>query len=215
MLSKEYFKDLKSQIIRPVVKRFCNKIDPNSLTKIGLCLGIMAGASFMFGKITYAIMFMILSGIFDNLDGELARGCERETKLGKFLDSTYDRVVDSAIILGITWHVAVTTENSVFWLFDNFILSNNFIWLLGTSAIFFSFLVSYIRALGEKEGKSATLGVADRGGRFFLIFIFTLMEIFIAKGLIIYGILLVAILSLHTVWQRYKFVSKALKQDSG
>lgn len=212
MLSKDELKNLKSQIIGPIVKRFCNKIDPNSLTKTGLYLGIVAGIFFMFGNIKCAALFMILSGIFDNLDGELARKCKGTTKLGKFLDSTYDRIVDFSLIFGITIYLAIL--NIPLYPFK-FILSDNLIWSLGIFAIFSSLLVSYIRALGEKEGISATLGIADRGGRFFLIFIFALMEIFVAEGLIIYGILFVAILSLHTVWQRYEFISKKLKQNSG
>jgi len=213
LLSKKYFKDLKSQIIGPVVKRFCNKIDPNSLTKIGLYLGIAAGIFFMFGNIEHAALFMILSGVFDNLDGELARECKKSTRFGKFLDSTCDRIVDFSIIFGITWYIAVS--DILFWPFNNLVLSDNLTWALGVIAIFSSSLVSYLRSLGEKEKINATLGLADRGGRFFLIFIFTLMEIFVAEGLIIYGILFVTILSSHTAWQRYKFIRKKLEQNSG
>ena len=213
MLLKEYLKDLKSQIVRPFVKKFCNKLNPNIVTKAGLCLGITAGILFIFGEFIYAVVLMVFSGVFDLLDGELARECKKSTEFGKFLDSTCDRIVDFAMILGITWHI--TVADTSLWLFNNFVLSNNLIWLLGTSAIFFSFLVSYIRALGERGKINATLGLADRGGRFFLIFIFALMEIFVAEGLIIYGVLFVTILSLHTVWQRYSFISKKLKQNSG
>ena len=54
------------------------------------------------GNFTAGILFLILSGIGDLLDGAVARATDTVSDFGAFLDSTLDRYVDTLIFLGIS-----------------------------------------------------------------------------------------------------------------
>ena len=88
--------------------RFLGRVNPNALTFLSLLLGIMAGISFVLTRQS-SLFFLIgggltaLSGIADSLDGIVARMYAKETKTGDFLDHFADRLVDVAILAGLTF----------------------------------------------------------------------------------------------------------------
>lgn len=93
-----------SKVARPVLV-FMRRvgITPNELTLGSLVLTVAAGTLFGFGLTGWAIVVLVLGGLMDVLDGELARLTNSQTPLGSFLDSICDHYGDLALYLGFLW----------------------------------------------------------------------------------------------------------------
>lgn len=77
------------------------RINPNLLTFIGFLITVYAAIQLARGKFLEAGLIIILAGIFDILDGRVARITNSVTKFGAFFDSVLDRYSDIAIFLGL------------------------------------------------------------------------------------------------------------------
>jgi len=77
------------------------RINPNLLTFIGFLITLYAAVQLARGKFLAAGLIIILAGIFDILDGRVARITNSVTKFGAFFDSVLDRYSDIAIFLGL------------------------------------------------------------------------------------------------------------------
>ena len=92
---------------------------------------------------------MLVFGIFDLFDGTLARATGRATKLGAFLDSTFDRAGEAIVYIGIAaGSLAGDYPQDA---------------ILAASAMGASFLVSYTRAKSESLGFTSGTGMAAIG----------------------------------------------------
>ena len=78
-------------------------ISANLATVAGLAAGIGAGISFAAGSPGWGILLLAISATLDALDGALARESGQPTLLGGVSDLVADRVVESAVIIGIAW----------------------------------------------------------------------------------------------------------------
>ncbi|MEM2085917.1 MAG: CDP-alcohol phosphatidyltransferase family protein, partial [Archaeoglobaceae archaeon] len=106
MLSK--FKLEVTEKLTPVGRFIGKMLTPNQITFIGLILGLFAFISIFYGIILLGAIFVLLSGVFDLLDGLVARTQRMATNFGGFLDSVFDRYVDVLIFIalglyGIDW----------------------------------------------------------------------------------------------------------------
>ena len=173
--------------MKPILTRlalFLNHLGftPNMLTLIGFTCAAMAGVLFYMRinwMFTYVMapFLILLSGLMDALDGPLAR-LGKASKFGGILDSTFDRLGEILIFSGI-------------------ILGELASPLWGIAAISFSLMVSYVRARTEVENiKMESVGIAERPERMLILIIFSFL------GLIEYGVVLIAILSIITFFQR-------------
>src|SRR5437870_3752973 len=63
------------------------RVHPNILTLIGLLINIFATVLFAKGIFAWAALVVVFAGIFDIVDGEVARRTQRDTKFGAFFDS--------------------------------------------------------------------------------------------------------------------------------
>lgn len=75
-------------------------ITPNAMTALGLCFGVAAGAMFSFRQVPLGFALGLVSVFCDMLDGTIARKFHQETLRGKVLDAAFDRVSESAVVLG-------------------------------------------------------------------------------------------------------------------
>jgi CDP-diacylglycerol--glycerol-3-phosphate 3-phosphatidyltransferase len=101
MLSR-WFRTWTPRFFHPPVTLFHHLgITPNLLTAASLAAALLAGWLVAHNQLGWAGLALALSGIFDSLDGELARQFQMETRLGPFLDSAADHYGDFAVILGI------------------------------------------------------------------------------------------------------------------
>ena len=124
-------------------------LSPNALTVIGFLIAILAAGAAAAQAWLPAGLLVIFGGVFDLFDGALARATGRVSKLGAFLDSTFDRWGEGAVYLGIV----------VGCLGSGFTLGA----VLATAAMSSAFMVSYTRAKSESLGFAPGSGMANVG----------------------------------------------------
>ncbi|MEM3579821.1 MAG: archaetidylinositol phosphate synthase [Candidatus Bathyarchaeia archaeon] len=172
-------------------------LTPNIISAIGIVLALLSATAYANGRQTVtlalAVFLLLLSGYCDILDGALARLYQKSTPFGGFLDSLLDRYADSAVYVGIILGGLCSAP-----------------W--GLIALIGSLLVSYSRARAEAAGiKMETVGLAERAERIIIIAVASLAEIFFA-GVIEVGMIVLAVLTNLTVFQRSLYAYKALKK---
>lgn len=95
---------------RKYVDRFINyfakfflkiKLRPNDITLISLLIGIISAILNYNNYIYLAIIFLWLSGLFDAVDGAMARISKKTSMFGTLMDVTFDRIVEILIIVSI------------------------------------------------------------------------------------------------------------------
>jgi phosphatidylglycerophosphate synthase len=93
-----------SQLLAPVLRALAAVgVTPNMLTIFSLACVIGAGLAVARGYLPVAGGVLLIGGIADSLDGELARQTDRMTAFGGFLDSICDHYGDFAFSLGLIW----------------------------------------------------------------------------------------------------------------
>ncbi len=140
------------------------KISPNVLTFIGLVINI--GAAVLFGFASgantqrmffYAGLTIILAGIFDMVDGRVARATGQVTTFGAFFDSVIDRYSDLALFFGLLVYYA---------------RANRFFYVVLVAVVMTgSVMVSYTRARAESLIGSCKVGFMERPERIVLVLI--------------------------------------------
>lgn len=93
-----------------IAKRLIPYVTPMHVTFAAGMFGLITLFALMLGHSTVAVIFMLLSGYCDTLDGTLARITQSSTAVGSVLDIFMDRCVELFIILGI-WSVEPTTRS--------------------------------------------------------------------------------------------------------
>jgi len=196
-----------SDIFKPAVVRLISPtarallrigLTPNSVTTIG-AIGVITTSliaypnGHLFGG-TVAICCLALSDLFDGTMARLSQ--QGPSRWGGFLDSTIDRVTDSAIALGLLIYLAQNND------------ALSYVLLV---SIVSGFLVSYIRAKAESLQIECKGGFAERTER--LMILLTAIG-FTGLGvdyILTVGIWALALASVVTVLQRLRIVWKATK----
>lgn len=102
-----------SRVVRPVLILFQHiHITPNELTHGSLALTVVAGLLIGLGFTGWGIVALLAGGLFDVLDGELARLTSAQTPFGAFLDSICDHYGDLALYLGFLWRFFNTDNHT-------------------------------------------------------------------------------------------------------
>jgi CDP-diacylglycerol---glycerol-3-phosphate 3-phosphatidyltransferase len=158
------------------------RINPNVLTLIGLLINIFAAVLFAKGWFFWAGLVIIFAGIFDIVDGEVARRTGRVTKFGAFFDSVIDRYSDLLLLLGLMIWYAKWAQI--------FYMSLTGLVLIG------SVMTSYTRARAECLIPACKVGFLERPERIVLLVIGALTNRMAAV------LWVMAILSNWTVSQR-------------
>ncbi|MDA8218012.1 MAG: CDP-alcohol phosphatidyltransferase family protein [Dehalococcoidales bacterium] len=130
-------------------------LTPNMVTVIGFLLNVGVGLILAFGYQLAGGILVILVGLFDTLDGAVARVSNRVTIFGGFLDSTLDRYSEAVIFFGLTaFYVREGRMTEV---------------LLVYAVIVGSLMVSYARARAEGLGLDCEVGLLQRPERVALL----------------------------------------------
>ena len=157
-------------------------VSPNLLTLFGLVVNIAAAVLFAKGSFFWAALVVLFAGIFDILDGEVARLTKRVTRFGGFLDSVIDRYSDLLLLLGLTlWYAK---------------LGRMFYVGLTDLVLIGSVMTSYTRARAESLIPQCKVGFLERPERVVLLIIGALSD---RMGAVLW---VMAILSNWTVFQR-------------
>ena len=172
-------------------------VRPNTITTVGTGLVLASAAAYGFGHVRIGGLILLLSGIADTLDGQVARGGAMVTKFGAFYDSTLDRVGDGATFIGIGAYLLMAPD--VAYRVPAVILC--------MVAILSSLLVSYARARAEGLGLDCKVGIAQRAERILGLGVASLLVGAGPRAVVLEGIVAVlAVASTITVVQRFVYV---------
>ena len=172
-------------------------VRPNTITTIGALVVIVSAVAFGLGAVRLGAGLLLLSGIIDTLDGDVARATGQTTKFGAFYDSTLDRVGDGASFIGIAAFLLTSPD-------VRFPVLGAVICMV---AVLASLLVSYARARAEGLGLDCKVGLVQRAERIILIGAPTLFVGAGPGGLVLTTIVaLLALGSVVTVVQRFWYV---------
>jgi CDP-diacylglycerol--glycerol-3-phosphate 3-phosphatidyltransferase len=146
-----------------------SKISPNTLTFIGLLINVIAAFFFGYARadnyirmFLYAGLVIIGAGLFDMVDGRVARQTNQVSVFGAFFDSVLDRYSDVALFFGLL--VFYARGNRYFYVF------------LVAFVMTASLMVSYTRARAEALIGSCKVGFMERPERVVLIILGALFE---------------------------------------
>jgi CDP-diacylglycerol--glycerol-3-phosphate 3-phosphatidyltransferase len=183
-----------SKITTPIVP-FLSKIGitPDILTIIGCVVNIGAAALVAMNNLLVGGILTLVSGLFDILDGALARYTGKSTKFGALLDSTLDRVSEAVIFLGLVILYAG--------------MGDLLMCCLAIAALIFSFLISYVRARAEGLDIECSVGFFTRTERV-LIMAFGLIFSILIPYLMLIVLSILVLFSFITVIQRIVHVYK-------
>jgi CDP-diacylglycerol--glycerol-3-phosphate 3-phosphatidyltransferase len=133
------------------------KINPNILTFTGVLISFWAAWEFSYGAFFEAGLVIILAGLFDMLDGEVARVTRSATDFGAFYDSVIDRYSDVIILQGLMVYYARKQMLG-------------YVVLVGV-VIMGAVLTSYARARAESLIPTCKVGFMERPERIVLLII--------------------------------------------
>jgi len=134
-----------------------SRIRPNVLTFIGLVINAVAALLLARGKFAVAGVVIILAGIFDMVDGRVARETRQVTAFGGFFDSVVDRYSDLVLLMGLLVYYASI---------------NRFFYVVLTAVVMTgSVMVSYTRARAENVIPQCKAGFMERPERIVLLII--------------------------------------------
>lgn len=186
-------KALARYLTQPIVRLIARTpITPNTLTVCSLLITVIAAVLIVQGYLFVAGLVVLFAGIFDILDGALARTTNRVTKFGGALDSTLDRLAEAVIFIGLL--VVYARDKSI-----------GEVALVGV-ALISSLLVSYVRARAEGLGIECQVGIFTRSERIIVIVLGLLFSHF--DYVLIGALIIITVFSIFTVIQRLYHVWK-------
>ncbi len=152
-----------NKVIRLIVHALAlSKIHPNVLTFIGLLINIVAAVLLAAGQFRWAGVVIVSAGVFDMVDGRVARETNQVTRFGGFFDSVLDRYSDLGLLMGLLVY------------YGN--ISRPFYVVLTAIVMAGSVMVSYTRARAENTVPSCKVGFMERPERVVLLIIGALFD---------------------------------------
>ncbi|MFD2580898.1 DUF4833 domain-containing protein [Pedobacter vanadiisoli] len=159
------------KVINPFVKGLIKiGLTPNAVTTIGLILNIGVAVIFVLGAeksnrgdmsyIGWGGALVLFAGLFDMLDGQVARLGNMSSKFGALYDSVLDRYSEMIMFLGICYYLVA----------HHYFLSSLFAFI----ALIGSMMVSYTRARAEGLGVECKGGLMQRPERVVTIGVFAI-----------------------------------------
>ncbi len=160
MPSLKAFKDPVYRFIDPLIERMvAARVHPNLITTIGFGVTVAAGVMFHFDHVRVAGLCVLLGGILDIFDGQVARRSALASKFGSFFDSTLDRLSEIVVFLGLlSLYNQYGRELADVWMVYVIVL-----------AMAGSLMVSYTRARAEALGLDCSVGFMQRAERVLLL----------------------------------------------
>ncbi|HUH79607.1 MAG TPA: CDP-alcohol phosphatidyltransferase family protein [Methanoregula sp.] len=88
--------------LEPVADVFVRlRITPNQISLLALLAGIAAAALFSGRQFTWGSLALLISAVFDLIDGSVARKTNAHTDFGAVFDWIVDKYVDALVIAGV------------------------------------------------------------------------------------------------------------------
>jgi CDP-diacylglycerol---glycerol-3-phosphate 3-phosphatidyltransferase len=170
------------------------RINPNYITFIGVFISFWAAWEFGYGQLFTGGLVVLLAGLFDMLDGAVARVSRSETQYGAFFDSVIDRYSDVIILQGLMVYYARKQMLG-------------YVVLVGV-VFLGAVMTSYARARAESLISSCKIGFMERPERIVLLTIGGLSNRMEAV------LWILAVLGNWTVFDRIYYTWKELRKRS-
>lgn len=178
-------------------------LSPNTWTVLAIIPAILGFLSLVFcHSLSAGLMFFLMSGVIDAIDGAVARVTSRVSAMGAFLDGVIDRYVEFLLYIGL-----------MFYLMDGgpvFLGVQNYVWI--NILLFGAIMPTFIRAYADHRKvvtDSRDLrrmgGLLERAERLILLYVGMLLGMFNVLWLV-YIVAVAAILANFTAFQRLWFV---------
>ncbi len=152
-----------NKIIKLIVRGLAlSKINPNILTFFGLVINIVAASYLAFGEFRKAGCVIIFAGLFDMVDGRVARETNQVTRFGGFFDSVLDRYSDLALLVGLLVYYGTINRSSYV--------------ILTAIVMTASVMISYTRTRAENIIPTCKVGFLERPERVVLLIIGALFD---------------------------------------
>jgi CDP-diacylglycerol--glycerol-3-phosphate 3-phosphatidyltransferase len=164
-------------------------VHPNVLTAIGFLLSGASGLLIGTGRVRLGAVVFLAGGIFDMLDGAVARAGGLGSRFGAFLDSTVDRYSEIIPYLGLA-----------------FLFRESPLFFLPFLAITGSLMVSYTRARVEGLGGTCQVGLLERPERLVILF----LGLILGKLPLEIALIVLAVGSHLTAFQRMRHARSVL-----
>lgn len=195
MSKEQVLRQAASTIVSPFVRAAAKlHISPNALTLTGLVISLVSAVIVGSGYLLAGGLVMLFSGLFDMIDGALARSTGKTTKFGALMDSVSDRVSEAALLCALL--VMYTLRGSTPGAF------------LAAAALVGSFLTSYIRARAEGLGLECRVGMFTRAERVIVLGLGLILDQALWQYGALVAVAILAAFSYVTVVQRMAYVWK-------
>ncbi len=227
---KQQGQQLVYSLINPFIQFLVRqRVSPNAITIIGLAINFLAAIIFIVGAefgerndhsyIALAGLTILFAGLFDMIDGRLAREGNMASPFGALFDSVLDRYSELVMFLGICYYLVA----------HDYFMSSIFAFI----AMIGSIMVSYTRARAEGLGVNCSVGAMQRperiiiislsaiacgtfsyffGGDFKIVVDFLPIPIFESISLFTIPIFILAVWSNHTALNRLNHARKQLEK---
>ncbi|MFZ3058042.1 MAG: CDP-alcohol phosphatidyltransferase family protein [Minisyncoccales bacterium] len=187
---RHWFKDLE----KLVGKIFgALPLTPNQYTYLSGVFALIGLWYMIQENLILAIIFFLIAGGLDFVDGAVARAKNMSSKVGAYLDTVFDRYVEGIVFFGMLFLSLPTV----------FIPGYAWVYL----AIFGSVVTTYVKAAAkEKDLVNQELkgGLLSRGERLILIFVALILGVMYPNYLYMtYVIAIIAVSSNFTAIQRF------------
>lgn len=205
-----FFLDICRTIVRGWMRhiaRILNRLSggslsPNAVTIIGLLAHLPIAWLIANGNYWWAAGLLIVFGLFDALDGELARLQRRASSAGMLLDATTDRMKETALYCGVAYAL-IASDKPV-----------DAVWAVAACGA--SLCVSYVKAKGETavSGGSLTPNEINRlfqDGLLRFEVRMTLLVIGLVTGWLAGVVIVIAVLSSITAIDRLVRITQKLQ----
>lgn len=210
---RDFLQKVIYKIINPLIKGMIRVgITPNIVTTVGFLGNILAAVFFIYASqqadldaqtttIGWGGFIIIASGLFDMMDGRLARMGNMSTQFGALWDSTLDRYSELVSLFGV---VLVFLEDGDEWF-----------WLgvVSFAAMVGSVMVSYVRARAEGIGLECKVGLMQRPERVVVLAVTAIITGFTGSlWWLAGGMIVIAVLANITAFWRVAYCYKKLKK---
>lgn len=203
------------KVIDPLVRGMIRiGITPNFITTMGLVLNFVTAIFFFYAGIYksddlsyvgWGGGIILFAGLFDMMDGRVARLGNKVTPFGALYDSVLDRYSELITLFGIAYYL----------IFQGYLLGS----ILTFMALMGSFMVSYVRARAEGIGLECKVGLMQRPERVVLTAlgaiscgVFADVEAFDSMLILILAMAVIAILANVTAFWRILHCYRLLKK---
>ena len=145
--------------MRPLDFLVRRRANPNVITSVGVLVNLAAGLAYFLFHIQTGGALVLVGGLLDIVDGQVAVRTGRQTVFGSFYDSTTDRIAEIVVMLGVMSLYLGKEPN----------IGEPWMAYVVAAAMAGSLMVSYTRAKAEALGLDCRVGLMQRAERIILL----------------------------------------------